>query len=167
MNEQVADWIEVDESKYNQIKRAHSGVDSRSVIIEMSLSPYDVPNQVRGDYDDSSKKFVVDFKYIDSEDVKVVVLDSHMSAMVGKSSGRIYSLLIDIDAIGADSVELKIKEKKLHQDADAALAQLLAEADSGVSRSATVKSNPKNYNVAQKIIRDYWKGISQEFLGAH
>lgn len=167
MNEQVADWIEVDESKYNQIKRAHSGVDSRSVIIEMSLSPYDVPNQVRGDYDEISKKFVIDFKYIDSEDVKALILDNHMSAMVGKSSGRIYSLMIDIDAIGAESVALKIKEEKLHEDADAALSQLLASSDSLLPRATAVRTNPKNYNVAQKIIRDYWTGISQEFLGAH
>lgn len=162
MNEQVADWIQVDESRYNQIKHAKSGIDSRTVIIEMSLSPYEVPNQVRGDYDEQSKKFVIDFRYIDSEDVMPLVLDTHMSAFVGERSGRVYSLLLDIDAMGAEAIELKINETKVHRDADAALQKLVSAASTAAYRMAAHVSNPKNYGVAQKIIADYWPGISQE-----
>ncbi|WP_313218268.1 hypothetical protein [Stenotrophomonas sp.] len=164
MNEQVADWIEVDESKYNQIKQAYSGVDSRSVLIEMSMSPYDVPLQVRGDYDECSKRFVIDFRYIDSEDSKSLQLDDHMSAVVGLSSGRIYSLLIDLEALGANSVEVKIVEEKVHKNADNALTRMANPVGSPRSKE---KSNAKNYTVAQRIISDYWPKLKRELLGAH
>ncbi|WP_369977466.1 hypothetical protein [Xanthomonas bundabergensis] len=161
MNEQVADWIEVDESKYNQIKQAHSGLDSRSVTIEMSMSPYDVPLQVRGDYDEYAKKFVIDFKYIDAEDSKPIAVDDHMIAFVGLRSGRIYSLLIDLDALGADMVKVKIIEDKVHSNADRALTRM---ADPAGFRGSKARSNTKNYTVAQKIISDYWPKLSRELL---
>lgn len=167
MNEQVADWIQVDESKYNKIKQSSAGLDSRTVIIEMSLSPYEVPNQVRGDYDDDAKKFVIDFKYIDSEDLVPLDIDKHMSAFVGRRSGRLYSLLIDIDAMGAEAIELKIKEEDVHKGAEAAFKKLAAAVSSGFSHNSYGAPNTQNYGVAEKVVADYWPGISQELVGAN
>lgn len=164
MNEQVADWIEVDESKYNEIKRSRSGFDNRSVTIEMTLSPYDVPNQVRGDYDDSTKRFVIDFKYIDAEDRRRVDLGEHVSASVGSRSGRIYSLFIDIDALGAEAVALKIVEDCVHDGANQALEKM-ASIYRGMAESQ--KPNTKNYSVAQRIIRDYWPHLKRDLVAAH
>ncbi|EZP42936.1 hypothetical protein BW38_03799 [Stenotrophomonas sp. RIT309] len=172
MNTEVADWIEVDESRYNQIKRRYSGIDSRSVLIEMSLSPYDVPSLVRGDYDEESKKFVIDFKYIDSEDTTDMTLDDHVTAFVGSGSGRIYSLLIDTMALGASSVSLKIVEEAVHQDAEKALNKMALDGAAYILSSGTSsrhrkqKNNSKNYSVLQEIVRDYWPDLKQDLRTA-
>lgn len=172
MNTEVADWIEVDESRYNQMKKHYSGVDSRSVLIEMALSPYDVPSLVRGDYDDDSKKFVIDFKYIDSEDTTDMLLDEHVTAFVGSGSGRIYSLLIDTEALGASSVSLKIVEETVHKDAENALHKMVIDQAGGIlSRSTSGshrkrKKNSKNYSVVQEIVKDYWGYLKQDLLAS-
>ncbi|MBH1520819.1 hypothetical protein I5T86_09560 [Stenotrophomonas maltophilia] len=172
MNTEVADWIEVDDSRYNLIKSHYSGADPRSVLTEMTLSPYDVPSLVRGDYDDDSKKFVIDFRYIDSEDITDMRLNDHVTAYIGSGSGRIYALLIDTGALGGNSAPWTIMEEAVHKDAENALHKMLLSHTGALFQSGPgtkhrkQKSNSKNYSVVQEIVKDYWGYLKQDLRAA-
>ncbi|WP_422353045.1 hypothetical protein [Stenotrophomonas sp. AR026] len=152
MIEQMADWVEVDESKYNEVK------DARSVVIEMNVSPYDVPHQVRGGFDEGQRKFVIEFRYIDDEELREVKVDDHVHALIGRKSSRVYSLVVDVDAIGVDSVALKMgPPETVRQGASVALGAM-------PSRLATKKVREKNYKVADKVLGDYWSSIAKPLV---
>src|SRR5690606_22213962 len=102
-------WIQVDESKYNEARTE----EARSVRIELSVSPYNVPQQVRGQFDQAKRLFVIDFQYIDDEPTRSMKVDDHVIASVGRKSGRVYSLAVDVKALKADSVRLSFKEEEL------------------------------------------------------
>lgn len=162
MNEQLAEWIEVDDTRYNE-PVSSEGPGLKGVVIHMSMSPYDVPHQVRGDYRPNSKKFVIDFKYIDSEPMKELHVDQHIIAMVGERSGRVYSLIVDVDAMGVKSVEVKIVPEGLKATAARALNSI---SSALLNRKHSSKPNDSNYTVANKIVSDYWTDLTREFVGA-
>lgn len=157
MIDQKTEWIDVDESKYNVASE-----DSQGVVIEMSVSPYDVPHYVRGNFDQDKNVFVIDFKYIDDETVREVRFDPHVSAVVGRKSGRVYSLLIDVEALGAGSVALKMSPDRVKANATHALSAMLGQ-ELGVRRMFG-RSNTKNYEVAKDVVGDYWNSLSERLM---
>lgn len=72
------------------------------------MSPYDIPRQVRGGYDEDCRRFFIEFAYIAPEDTERRELDEHVVASVGKSSGRLYRLEIDVDSLEVDEVAIRV-----------------------------------------------------------
>jgi len=106
----TAQWIPIENDEINQPKAE----DIRGVELHVFLSPYDVPQGIRGFYDDDKDRFIVELKYLTDE--KLVEEQSeespeqHVSLLVGKNSGRLYKILIDVRTLEADSVELIVYE---------------------------------------------------------
>jgi hypothetical protein len=100
----MGEWIKIEpESLGKPETKMVSGVEIRLLV-----SPYDLPQQVRGMYDDAIKKFVIDFSYLDSEETKTEKIDKYLTAFAGKNSGRLYKIQIDVDALKVQSVQLNL-----------------------------------------------------------
>lgn len=112
-------WIDVDQSKYD-----HAESTSRhGVHFELFLSPYDMPEAVRGSYDRSQKRFVIQLKYIESEPVEAHEIDRFVTFFTGKRSQRLYRICVDVKALGAKEVALHLNQAIDHFTSESASAQ--------------------------------------------
>jgi hypothetical protein len=75
------------------------------VLFDVVVSPYDVPEAVRG-FKTQHGRFRIEFRYIDGPEPHgpVLKLDDHVTAMEGRFTSRLLALEVDLDAIGARSV---------------------------------------------------------------
>jgi hypothetical protein len=85
----TSDWIRLDVSHLNEVQKEEKG----GITLESSLSPYDVPEAVRGHLDDPREWFVIEFRYITSEPT-VEVGEDPVKILRGKRSGRIYQIRV-------------------------------------------------------------------------
>src|SRR5438874_13384496 len=85
---------------------------SKGMHFEFSLSPYDIPESVRGYYCANRKRFVIEFKYITEEPLHERKLSDHVSVEEGKKSGRIYNVFVDVDALNVAVISAAIREAR-------------------------------------------------------
>jgi hypothetical protein len=85
---------------------------SKGMHFEFSLSPYDIPESVRGYYCPDRKRFVIELKYITEEPLNERKLSNHVTVQEGKNSGRIYNVLIDVDALNVGLISAAIREAR-------------------------------------------------------
>jgi len=129
----------------------------KGVVFHISISPYDIPQAVRGRYDEQARHFVIEFKYLSMESTCHSRVDEHVVLKLGEKSGRIYSIHADVQAMEVEAVLLRIDH-------------LIDEAFRGHDKRH-VKTN---YEVAKRIISDkapqLWQAApnraSQEFARA-
>ena len=145
--EKQSEWIEVERNEFEE------ATDSRSMVVRISVSPYDVPHHIRGALDEDKRRFVIEFKYVDREPTKAVKAGRHAIAEIGKHSGRIYSLDLDLNALRADKTGLEIKSK-----ADDAMRDL-------ADNFPQERAHRKNYALAQNVIDAYWNSLSNFLAG--
>jgi hypothetical protein len=99
-------WISLDPEEIDSTEQeARKGVH-----LEFSLSPYDIPEGVRGYYCDDAKRFIIEFKYMTEEPVMERKLSEHVSVREGRNSGRLHDVLIDVDALNVDRITTAIRE---------------------------------------------------------
>jgi hypothetical protein len=67
------------------------------VPISVSPSPYDVPEAVRSVYDESKRRFSIEFQYIGEEPLKSSDVDRGVRCLLGKNSGRLYGIDVYLD----------------------------------------------------------------------
>lgn len=79
------------------------------IHFEVSMSPYDIPQKVRGFFCKNRKRFVIEFKYLTDEATKQRKLTPEVVASEGIKSGRLYTLEVDIQQLGVDKVSLLVK----------------------------------------------------------
>ena len=80
------------------------------VRVELALSPYDVPQGVRGYKEKNSNYFVIEFKYLTDERTRTVPHQNRgILVELGINSGRIYKIKLDFKALNCDTVELRLK----------------------------------------------------------
>lgn len=142
--EMLSDWIQVDDSRYEATESLSGG---RRVLIEVSVSPYDVPQLVRGEFCVERNRFIVDFRYLTDEPTKSVRLDDHAIGRVGKNSGRLYSLELDVNAMSVESIDLRVK-------VDQAISELAHAVKPKLART-------KNYALAKQVVDDYWAPLTE------
>lgn len=106
-------WLKLDLSKFEKAERA----DVEGIAIQVFLSPYDVPEAVRGRYDARSKRFVIEFKYIADEERDSKDVDEFVSLGIGRNSERLQDISIDIRALKADVVSLRMHLPRLVESA--------------------------------------------------
>jgi hypothetical protein len=114
----------------------------RGVELSVLVSPYDVPAAVRGYYDRQLNRFVIEFRYIQEEPITEDWRDSTMAVFVGKNSGRLYRIQLDVHKLKAQQVTLQF----LIQQMDRALEQL--------ARNPQHRIRAGNYQLAKRVISE-------------
>lgn len=91
----MSDWIKLDPrtaaESFEPQRRSLDGIQ-----IELAVSPYDVPDAVRGYINKDENNFVIEFRYLDDEAWKVTQLDSSIALRLGTHTERLYGLEIDL-----------------------------------------------------------------------
>ncbi|HWQ35342.1 MAG TPA: hypothetical protein VNQ79_21025 [Blastocatellia bacterium] len=135
----MREWLEVnlDTEKLKQSRKI------RDIVVELLVSPYDVPEAVRGFFDQETNRFAVEFKYMGGVDEpgKDHQQDRYLKFRIGENSGRLYRLEIDVNALKANSVELRML---VEQEVSEALDQL-------IQRSGRI-NRQDNYRLAKEAI---------------
>ena len=107
----VTEWLEVDP----QVLEKLAELDHKtygSVEITLFLSPYDLPDAVRGRFDPHIKKFVIEFRYIQHEEWQVINTDepgNPIALRIGRNSGRLYGIEVDVNKAKANAVAHTIR----------------------------------------------------------
>jgi hypothetical protein len=126
----MANWIQVDPSQYERLP------EQADVRFEVFVSPYDIPERVRGRYDEAEKRFVIEFEYIVDEEFKRKAINRHLYARVGKQSGRILGFEVDGDLLRARHVAVDLK---MFEDA--------------IDRLSPKRNRPeRNYEITKRIL---------------
>lgn len=96
------------------------GVD---LAINLSISPYDAPDAIRG-YIAPSGKLRIEFRYIDGAEApgKQHALNEHIVVEEGKHSGRVIAIEADAKSLNVSNVQVRIGQ--IHERIDSALEQL-------------------------------------------
>ena len=138
----MSGWLRLNQSELN--KGTPKKINGVEVVV--FLSPYDIPEGVRGDFDESLKRFVIRFKYLGgpekpNEPLEQVSQDDHVTLAVGRNSHRLYRVEIDVMSLGADEIVLKVAED-------------LDEAIDWLSEKRHRPSNRGRYDVAKMAISE-------------
>ena len=96
-------WMKVDPTKLDRSEKK----SQKGVHFEMSFSPYDIPEEVRGYYCNIEHRFVIEFRYLSDEPLRESVQEN-IATFAGVNSGRIYKILVDVDSLGVDSVSVSM-----------------------------------------------------------
>ena len=99
-------WLPVDAAAYD----SDETVVRRGVEFHVFLSPYDLPEAVRGRLDPAAKRFVIEFRYLSEERATEVVVDANVRFHVGKRSRRLQSIEVDVRGLGATQIALRIDQ---------------------------------------------------------
>ena len=133
-------WLKLDPQRLEKHEKRASSKDE--VHIEVRMSPYDIPDAMRGDYDHGLDRFVIEFRYIGDEPWQHLDVAEHVVARVGKHSGRIYGLEVNVKALKAKSVGFAL------------LPAISAGMDRLVSKSANKGIMSDRYEVAKRAIQE-------------
>lgn len=135
-------WLQLDPSKLER----HERTEMDGVEVHVFMSPYDVPEAVRGRLDASIGKFVIEFKYLDEEKSLNEPHGEHIVLRVGKNSKRLLGLEIDVDALKARQVGVVFAPR---------LVESVKKAITELAKSHPAKpSRLRNYEVAGEVIAE-------------
>ena len=106
----MANWVEVDWEKLNPPRQEQ--IDGVGVTVY--FSPYDMPEAVKGEDNDAKDRFVIRFQYLGGEEpVEYHDKDKHIQLGIGKKTGRLHEILVDVKSLQAGSVMLKMQPSEL------------------------------------------------------
>ncbi len=99
-------WISINPTEIQKQK----STEVMGINVNVFLPPSHVPNAVRGYFNESHHTFIVEFKYIgDQESLKDVLSeDGVIKLYVGRSSGRIFKIVVDMKTAKVREVQVKI-----------------------------------------------------------
>jgi hypothetical protein len=126
-------------------------LQSERVKHHKKVQDLDVPEAVRGSYDEKRKRFVIQFKYIGDEGTERKPFDRYVSLVVGKHSQRLYAIEIDVDALRANKVQIKV-----------AVENEVEQAFDGLVKKPLTERRLDNYQLA----REAFTSISPQLLTA-
>lgn len=131
-------WIEIDP---NSLDLPAEREEVGDVHISILMSPHDIPEAVRGYFDEDSKRFIIELRYLDSEPWRVEERrDDPVRIRLGRHSRRLCGFEVDLDRLDADSVSLVVHGKALP-----ALEELTRHQESGIK---------KNYSLAREVLEE-------------
>jgi hypothetical protein len=134
-------WIPVRPRQINLPRTMNIGGIESTVF----LSPYDVPDGLRGRYDHEKGTFSIDFRYMGSEEplerVEERRIDEETVALVGRISGRLYRITVTLDAIG-----IPVRTSAARTEVGAAISRL--------ANSHFHPMKVDNYEVSRQAILD-------------
>ena len=134
-------WVRVEPTEFMHGESA----TVRGVNVTLVVSPYDVPEAFRGDFIADKKRFRIEFRYISDEPTSTEKVDEHVCFEMGKKSGRLYAIEIDVDKLGAEKVELTFEVQERVSDR-------LRGAFRAYSEKHHRARRPENLRVTQQIL---------------
>jgi hypothetical protein len=102
----TAGWIEVDADRYE----SESSGGGKDLEFHVYVSPYDLPEAVRGEYVARESMFFIEFKYIGEESLERQIADDYVTMYVGRHSNRLYRIAVDVDKLGARSIVIRVSK---------------------------------------------------------
>lgn len=97
----MADWIPLN-TRTHELPKRHK---IRGVDITLVMSPYDIPDAVRGEYNKDLHRFVIEFRYISDEPWERSKYNDYIVLRIGRNSRRLYGIEVDVHALsGGESV---------------------------------------------------------------
>jgi hypothetical protein len=145
-----APWIQVEPSLEIRSKPL------KKMQFTVFVSPHEVPQAVRGEFDKQLKRFVIEFRYLDDEEFKREAVDDVVCLRVGKNSQRL--LGIELDTAKRNVTEVQLEVQSLKREIRKAVGRLQKECGKG---------ERENYALAMKAIES--KGallLSQDLLAS-
>ncbi len=92
----MAEWIEVDQSALAEPRtETRNGASWR-----VSVSPLDIPEAVRADYDKAIKRLAIQFKYLTEDEPTVETIEQDISLFLGRNSHRLHRIEIQVEGPG-------------------------------------------------------------------
>jgi len=113
----------------------------RGVQLNIFVSPYDVPDAVRGYYDPGLSRFVVEFRYMTEERWSPKAQDRFVTLRIGRESKRLLGIEIDLSGLSAQTVSLRLP-----------VPQLVEEAIERLTKEPHTPSREDNYRIAKDVI---------------
>jgi hypothetical protein len=150
----MSEWISLNPEQVSRQMRQTRREDG--IEISVALSPYEIPDAVRGVFDSTLKQFVVEFRYLAQEAWLPRRHDDYITLRVGKNSGRIYGIEIDVIAMKAKAVGLTMHLPKM---VNRAIDKELRTVE-GRARRET------NYQLAKSAISDERDMLFGDLVGA-
>jgi hypothetical protein len=144
-------WLELNQIPLNEWRQE----ELNGVLVQVSVSPYDVPIAVRGYPDSDPGWFVIEFKYATEEELRPAEGAPHIVLLLGKNSGRIYKIRINRKALAVEKVGLELKVEKLQQEVSRAIDQAL--------QTGATNRLSNTYDLTKKVILNNRKDLFQEF----
>ena len=112
----------------------------RGVELHVQISPYDIPQALRGHYNDEANRFEIEFQYLTEEPLMEKIADQYVSFFVGKKSGRLYKIQMDVKAMKAQKVTLRLAPTAM-------ISQEISKLNEHIPRRRD------NYNVVNDLIK--------------
>jgi hypothetical protein len=138
------EWIPVADLR-PRVERNLTGVK-----VDVLVSPYDVPEALRGFYSPNKQRFVIEFKYISTEDTVERSECPNVQVRVGRNSGRLYAIELDVKSLEANSVQLRIK-----------VAEALKNVLTHLIQQPIMPSRSSNYSMAKDAVEKLENQILQ------
>jgi hypothetical protein len=135
----MTDWVPLDANTLALPKhRTIRGVD-----ITLVTSPYDIPEAVRGDYNKELRRFVIEFRYMSDEPLERYKCGKDIILRIGRNSGRLYSIEIDIHDLSTQEINLRMN-----------VAKAATNAINRLAHEAEKPQRQANYEVAKDAIEE-------------
>src|SRR5215216_5512884 len=98
----MSDWLYLGltPTDFAQEKTSATGVLNTSLP-----SPYDVPEAARIDVDEAHNRLFIEFQYISNEPFAKVQEASGLTFCLGKNSGRLYGIEVELDKVQEATVD--------------------------------------------------------------
>src|SRR2546421_4344000 len=94
-------WIPLDIRQFTAWKPR----ELNGVMVEVCISPFDVPDAVAAYPDKENGQFVIQFKYRTDEPLAEELIHTpHATVQVGKNSKRIYKIAVDVKSLTPDQM---------------------------------------------------------------
>lgn len=116
----MSNWVKLD---LEQPVHEHVLAQSEGATIEIAVSPYTIPDAVRGFYDRELERFVIQFRYLDDEPYDTQEIAESVWVRVGKYTERLHGIEIDVDSLTISGVRLNVKAPTLVDTAVDTLAR--------------------------------------------
>lgn len=86
----------------------------QGVNVKVFVPPHQIPEAVKGFYNKTICKFIIEFKYIGNQEELYVdekASDENVKFKIGKKSGRLFEIELDVDKIEVTKVILEVIKK--------------------------------------------------------
>jgi hypothetical protein len=147
----MSEWLEINPKEFSKPEQ----VQIRGIKVDVFLSPFDMPEAVRGSYNKNTKKFLIEFRYIGGDEPLETDLLENTTVSIGKRSKRIYKIELE-------QIELE-NEKKV------GLRLILPKVDAALESLAHVQSSAPhsgNYQIAKTILKERAEKLLQQQVAA-
>lgn len=120
----------------------------RGLELNIFVSPHDVPDAVRGYFDQQINRFVIEFRYLADERWQAKTQDPFLTLRVGRDSKRLLGIEVDVRALNAQAVGLR-----LHPP------HLITQAIDKLAMEPSLARQEDNYRIAKDVIVDRKKEL--------